>query len=263
MIQFLIIWVSSFIFSIGADVSLSLKMIKDVADSGYKLKYDKMKEVSETLNPNVQQMNDIIKFIPLINVMESFYKLIEYGKVRYMFADNLKTLDCVEEMTEEEKKQYALKPTGFNAIKVSLKSSIKKSDKRKITIIFKEGEEEGKITFKILKIKDKNSILIINSEGIAKKMSISEQKQKIIENCELLLKNVNEKYGDLDSFKNELNNKGKIDLSNLKKNNHDGINECEGINSNKDRIKELKELKNELTETGENEENDYSYKKKK
>ena len=98
MLQFLIIWITTIAATIGADVSLAFKMIKDIADCGYKIKLDRMKEVSEALNPNVKQMNNFIKLIPIINLMKSFSDLVEYSKVRNKVLDEFSVLDCIEEI---------------------------------------------------------------------------------------------------------------------------------------------------------------------
>ena len=124
MLQFLIIWITTIAATIGADVSLAFKMIKDIADCGYKIKLDRMKEVSEALNPNVKQMNNFIKLIPIINLMKSFSDLVEYSKVRNKVLDEFSVLDCIEEMTDLERESYMLRPTAINAIVITQGSLI-------------------------------------------------------------------------------------------------------------------------------------------
>ena len=220
MLQFLIIWITTIAATIGADVSLAFKMIKDIADCGYKIKLDRMKEVSEALNPNVKQMNNFIKLIPIINLMKSFSDLVEYSKVRNKVLDEFSVLDCIEEMTDLERESYMLRPTAINAIVIYAKSKIKEEESdKKVTITFKENDEEGKIIFKLIERDNKQDIFIIGSEGVAKNMTIGEQKRKIIEIVKLINNSINlsnfgkqssnyktrkERIDELNRFKKEL-----------------------------------------------------------
>lgn len=249
MLQFLIIWITTILTSVGADISLAFKMIKDVADSGYKIKMDRMKEVSDALNPNVKQMNNFIKLIPIINLMKSFSDLVEYSKARNRVFDSLNVLDCVEEMTDEEKEQYMLKPTAFNAIVIYAKSKIKEEEKdEKITISFKDGNEEGKIIFKIIERNDKKDIFIISNEGIAESMTIEEQKSKIIETLQLIKDEVDERFDNYDDFKKEITkNNNSISLNNYDKKN-------DIVKDRKEQIDELNKFKKELLESKNNNE---------
>lgn len=260
MLQFLIIWITTVLASIGADTSLAFKMIKDVADSGYKIKLDRMKEVSDALNPNVKQMNNFIKLIPVINLMKSFSDLVEYSNVRNNLLDEFSVLDCVEEMTDEEKKQYMLKPTAINAIVIYAKSKIKKEEKdKKITISFKDGNEEGKITFKLIERDNKQDIFIISNEGIAKSMTIEEQKSKILKTLQLIKDEIDERFDNYDDFKKEITkNNNSISLNNYDKKN-------DIVKDRKEQIDELNNFKKELLESKNNNEkidnNDYQKRK--
>lgn len=244
MLQFLIIWITTIATSIGADVSLAFKMIKDVADGGYKIKFDRIKKVSEALNPNVKQMNNFIKLIPIINLMKSFSDLVEYSKVRNKVLDEFSVLDCVEEMTDEEREQYMLKPTAINAIVIYTKSKIKEDERdKKVTITFKDNDEEGKITFKLIERGNKQDIFIIDSEGVAKNMTIGEQKKKIIEIVKLINNEVEEKFDSYEDFKKEaIRNNNSINLNNFCKQNSNS-------KTRKERIDELNEFKKELLDS--------------
>ena len=260
MLQFLIIWIITVLASIGADTSLAFKMIKDVADSGYKIKLDRMKEVSDALNPNVKQMNNFIKLIPVINLMKSFSDLVEYSNVRNNLLDEFSVLDCVEEMTDEEKKQYMLKPTAINAIVIYAKSKIKKEEKdKKITISFKDGNEEGKITFKLIERDNKQDIFIISNEGIAKSMTIEEQKSKILKTLQLIKDEIDERFDNYDDFKKEITkNNNSISLNNYDKKN-------DIVKDRKEQIDELNNFKKALLDSKNNNEkidnNDYQKRK--
>ena len=260
MLQFLIIWITTVLASIGADTSLAFKMIKDVADSGYKIKLDRMKEVSDALNPNVKQMNNFIKLIPVINLIKSFSDLVEYSNLRTNLLDEFSVLDCVEEMTDEEKKQYMLKPTAINAIVIYAKSKIKKEEKdKKITISFKDGNEEGKITFKLIERDNKQDIFIISNEGIAKSMTIEEQKSKILKTLQLIKDEIDERFDNYDDFKKEITkNNNSISLNNYDKKN-------DIVKDRKEQIDELNNFKKELLDSKNNNEkidnNDYQKRK--
>lgn len=244
MLQFLIIWITTIAATIGADVSLAFKMIKDIADCGYKIKLDRMKEVSEALNPNVKQMNNFIKLIPIINLMKSFSDLVEYSKVRNKVLDEFSVLDCIEEMTDIERESYMLRPTAINAIVIYAKSKIKEEESdKKVTITFKENDEEGKIIFKLIERDNKQDIFIIGSEGVAKNMTIGEQKRKIIEIVKLINNEVEEKFDSYEDFKKEaIKNNNSINLSNFGK-------QSSNYKTRKERIDELNRFKKELLDS--------------
>ena len=244
MLQFLIIWITTIAATIGADVSLAFKMIKDIADCGYKIKLDRMKEVSEALNPNVKQMNNFIKLIPIINLMKSFSDLVEYSKVRNKVLDEFSVLDCIEEMTDLERESYMLRPTAINAIVIYAKSKIKEEENdKKVTITFKENDEEGKIIFKLIERDNKQDIFIIGSEGVAKNMTIGEQKRKIIEIVKLINNEVEEKFDSYEGFKKEaIKNNNSINLSNFGK-------QSSNYKTRKERIDELNRFKKELLDS--------------
>ena len=272
MLQLFIIWISTLVISHGMDLSLFFRIFKDVADCDYKINFRRLSELGDYIQPEQTTNSFIIKLIPILNVLESLKNVVDYGNARSHLLDELSVLDCIDEMTNEEKELYKKRPSGFTAMVISLKSEIESkvennNSKGKITITFNEDNKKGKIVFKFNDKKIDNDVDfdIISAEGIAAEMSVEEQKRKVREEFEKLGNAVKLKYGSIDNFAEKLNLEKKISI-NLDKEKR--INETIKEKSNKERIAELNELKRYLLEenreeTAEKDEDGYSYRRKK
>ena len=76
MLQLLILWVSTYLISKGVDISLVLRMFKDIADCGYKLKIKRLSDFVNSVQPEQEQKTFIIKLIPFLNVLFSLVSFI-------------------------------------------------------------------------------------------------------------------------------------------------------------------------------------------
>lgn len=125
-----------------------LKFVKTLADYGYKIDFKKLVEfrgdMRQTAINEVVENKKILKYIPIINVLEAlkFYKEFEVYQDRIL--GEIDTLGLLEEMTEEEKQLYLKKPTPMNAMFINYKL--------KISEIVSETEIEQEIHGKKVKI---------------------------------------------------------------------------------------------------------------
>lgn len=159
--------------------------------------------------------------IPIFNILKAFKRSIEYNSVRPIVLDQLSVLNVLEEMSEIEKTEYLKKSTGLNAILVPLKIQIKLSKASSITI--NTDDENSEIFFEMGEsIKD---ITILKVNGTASRLTVEEQKKKVIEVYETFINTGIEEYGDVESFIKALENNSIIDLKTTDENkNIDKIN---------------------------------------
>lgn len=173
--EFLILWLGTSITSFCMEIANELKIFKDVADAGYKIDIERISELNQ-LNPNASKNTFLSMLIPIFNVMQVFQRAIQYNNTRYILLDSLNVMDVLEEMSEIEKQEYLRKPTGLNALLIPLKTEIRLAKATSIEINNKN--ENSKITFEIGKSFD--DITILKVTGDASKLTLEEQKKKII-----------------------------------------------------------------------------------
>lgn len=162
-----------------------------------------------------------------------------------MVLDQLRVMDTLEEMSEMEKEEYSKKPTGFNALLVPLKLEIRLAKAHKITI---NGDDENSEIFYEMG-KSLNDITILKVNGDASRLTIQEQKQKVIEVWKSMAKAGLEKYGDEESLKNALHNNETI-ISDSEENKQDEKTALKTTQeaSFGEKKQKLENLKNELLE---------------
>ena len=253
--NFYVWWMVSIAASFGMGLQSALKVIKDVADEGYKFDIKELSNIQKQINPNGKKNSLLEHFIPGYNIFKQFQRAIQYNQNKEMILDQLSVMGVLERMTEEEQKEYQKKPTGLNAIQVLLKSNTNKTLAQKKsnadTIIFTRTDKNGQEdTIKFQIIKDDISILEVS--GPISALSRNEQKEILIKGLKEIEKEIMDKYGDMNSFAEELTKDKIINLDTIKekeRNPEDRIRKEEQISEKKE---ELISLKKELLSLKEN-----------
>ncbi len=206
--EFLVIWLITIVVSMGMDVANELRMFKDTADAGYKINVKRLSELTKQLYPNATKVTFLSMLTPILNIVQILQETIQYNNVRPMMLDQLRVSDVLEEMSEIEKTEYLKNPTGLNAVIVSLKSEIRLSNATLLKI--DEGTRHGEIYYKMGESLD--DITILKVSGSASRLTVEEQKKKVIEVWKTVVQAGMEKYGDSEKFIETLNNDKIIDL---------------------------------------------------
>ena len=206
MIEFLILWVGTSAASLYIEIKTALRILKDVADVGYKID---IKGLSEWQSDKDEQNGMIISmFIPIFNLMQAFQHTINYNDNRAFLIDQLKVMDALEEMSEAEKKEYLKNPTGLNVMTMLLKSEERLANASSVTInnskIYYEMGEE------LL-----NDITILKVTGPLASLTVEEQKKKVIEAWKTIIISALEKYGDEKAFVEALKKMKNINLNDI------------------------------------------------
>ena len=212
IMEFLVLWLGTSLASFGMEIANELRMFKDAADAGYKVDVKKLSELGKQLNPNATKATLLSMLIPIFNVMQVFQRTIQYNNVRPMILDQLSVIDALEEMSEIEKAEYLKKPTGLNALIVPLKTEIRLSKATSIKI--NDGNEHSEIYYEMGESLD--DITILKVSGSASRLTVEEQKKKVVESWKTIVQAGMKKYGDPETFIDNLKSNTDIDLRDSK-----------------------------------------------
>ena len=207
--ELLVLWLGTSIASFCMEMANELRMFKDVADAGYKIDIRRLSDLSKQLNPNATKATLLSMLIPIFNIMQVFQRTVQYNNARPMILDQLNVMDALEEMSEIEKQEYQKKPTGLNALLIPLKAEIRISKAASIKI--ETDTEKSEIFYEMDDSLENITILKVN--GDASRLTVDEQKKKVIEAWKNIVSAGMEKYGDKESFANALRNNTNLDLS--------------------------------------------------
>lgn len=242
--ELLVLWLGTSITSFCMEMANELRMFKDVADAGYKIDIRRLSDLSKQLNPNASKATLLSMLIPIFNIMQVFQRTVQYNNVRPMILDQLNVMDALEEMSEIEKQEYQKKPTGLNALLIPLKAEIRISKAASIKI--ETDTEKSEIFYEMDDSLENITILKVN--GDASRLTVDEQKKKVIEAWKNIVSAGMEKYGDKESFANALRNNTNLDLSHSSVEKNEEVSKPVQELSISDQKQALENLKNELLE---------------
>ena len=227
--------------------SLSFKILKDIADEGYKLSGKRVVDIKSEINFNMDKVSSLI---PIYNILMPIFLLQNYNKCKDDFFEELRIIGAIEPMDEEEFLEYAKNPTGKNALDIFNNSKRKNNTSNSVfTFYF----EDSIIKFRI----ENKEIVIIDITGPVSELSLKEQKELITQLIETFINGIINNYGSIENYVDEIQ-KDSFEIY-----------EEEIITKNNDKedsvdkkIEDLKKLKEEITASKE-EEKDKNLTKKK
>lgn len=207
--EFLVLWLGTTAASFAMELANEFKIFKDAADAGYKIDTKRLSEFQKQLSPDATKITFLSMLIPLYNVMSVFQRVIQYENARPMILDQLSVTGVLEEMSDYEKKEYSKRPTGLNALIVPLKAESKLSKANKVTIngVFGESVVYCEID------KTSHDINILSVSGPVSRLTVEEQKEKVIET---MIKILRPEVGELNNKEissENIKESEKLDLS--------------------------------------------------
>ncbi|HOB26427.1 MAG TPA: hypothetical protein PKG93_04715 [Bacilli bacterium] len=164
----LLFWIFSIVVSEGINVYTLLSVIKDLADAGYKIDFDK--ENSSHSNKNIKYG----LFIPIINLYNSMSVYYNYSHDKYNYINNIMFNGSVMEMSKYEKAKYSLKSTGLSALLIQAEYR----DKMKKSLRYTYSDEISSSTITYYKNAN-DDIDILDSTGRFSILSNNELKVKV------------------------------------------------------------------------------------
>ena len=182
--EILVIWLGTVIASFGMEISHTLRIFKDIADAGYKCDLKRVNELSEHFSPDSSKKTLISLLVIGYNIFYVFDEVNKYNNARPMFLSQLDVAGVLEEMTDEEKKEYLKEPTGLNAIKIQIKSESKKKDVKTLSV--KKKNEKGKIFYKFNDTYD--DVTVLKATGTLSRLTLEEQKKRVMDSWKNFVK---------------------------------------------------------------------------
>ena len=175
--EILIIWGTTIIATFIMNLSTNNMILKGIADEGYKIKMDSIKELRNNMNVST---NTLILFVPIVNMLSALNDNIKIRNAYPYILETCKVFDIVEEMNEKEKEYYDKKPTGMRASLLTagildLKDEVEKTkkeqeriknEKDKIYIFQSYEHHDDYIRYQITP--DLENLIIIEKSGIFK-----------------------------------------------------------------------------------------------
>ena len=133
MIELIALGLLSYPVSYAMNVISALKVIKDVADNGYKFNSDNLISFYEN---NAVASEQLMKYrnIPFINMAIALYGGISYKTNRDNILLTLNTTDCFEKMTKEEEEYYSKNPNAISAVLINKGQAIEKPSTMKMAV---------------------------------------------------------------------------------------------------------------------------------
>ena len=206
--EFFVIWLGTVVASVGMEISNELRIFKDIADAGYKCNLKRVNELSENLNSNSSGIAIVSLLVPGYNIFYVFDKANKYNNAIPMFLSQLDVAGVLEEMTDEEKKEYLKEPTGLNAIKIQIKSESKKKDVH--TFVIKNKNEKGKIFYKFNDTYD--DVTVLKATGTLSRLTLEEQKKRVMDSWREFVNSGVEQYGGKEEFIEALHNNSSLHI---------------------------------------------------
>ena len=98
VVNILLFWGGTELVAFLINFSTSLRIIKDLADSGYRLKYTNMSKTSKQLKNTIREENEILKRFPVGNIIYATMVGMSYIYNKEKVLTALKVFDFIEEM---------------------------------------------------------------------------------------------------------------------------------------------------------------------
>lgn len=238
--EFLVIWIASIITSYGISFTNILQVLKKAADDGYRVDFKKMKQRLSLV------FNDGIVLIPGFNILYAVKELFDYNNCVGLL-DTFRILELIDHMTIKERAEYVKNATGLNAYLIA--KTHEKSLEDAPFVLLKDGSF---IYYKLKSVEEclkslnmLDSIVILKATSYARNLSVSEQKQIVMDKHRDIIEGRFEKYIIENLNYDEVLNNDMNCLTEEKSKETIPVSE---------RIKELKNMKKEITSTNQDNE---------
>lgn len=205
---FIIFAIGTIVLSITAELTNELRLFKDIADAGYIRDSKKLDELKKEINPNGTKITFASLLLPIYNIFVVVKNINNYNIVRPQILSILKTSGLLEEMSEEERKEYAKNPIGFHAFVMEVAREIEQAEPAYNKVVIIEYIDEfglNKITYDIGR--NLNNLTVVDVSGPLENTWQSDKREDIENKLkQFLLKGIKRK-GTLEKYINSLNNK--------------------------------------------------------
>ncbi len=229
-------WLGTVIASFGMQILHILRVFKDVADAGYKYNLNKVNELSEYFNSDSLKKTLISLLVIVYNIFYVLDEVNKYNNARPMLLSQLDVAGVLEEMTDEEKKEYLKDPTGLNAIKIQIKSERKINDVQ--TLEIKKKNDKGKIIYRFNDTYD--DVTVLKATGTLARLTEEEQKKRVMDSWREFVTSGVEQYGGEEEFIKALKSDSNLHIEKKEESKPSSLSELD-ISEQKQALEEFKE----------------------
>lgn len=233
--ELIFIWILTIIVSFAMQNNMMMQIFKEIADQGYMLNLDKLLKVTNQIDESAKKVSCLALLIPGYNLFKSMQLYTNFIQHKDLILNQYDVMGVIEEMSEWELLEYNKKPTGLNAYLLPIKLKQEMNNSVKITI----PDPEGIIWYKI--DPQTNEIVIVKSEGLISQFSLEEQKSKVQEIYVEMVKAIEQEFGSFENFEQAI--KDSFNNGNVNINLSDVVSKTPT-----EKIEDLKQLKDELTD---------------
>lgn len=196
-------WLFTQILSEGLRFQTELRILKDLADNGFKVTNTENNIYFDMKPPEDKQYLFLRRFLPGINIIDAMEKMVEYKNTRNVLVDSFLIRGSIGLMTDYEQKVYEENPTALNAFKINFKSDMKINNAKQVTL-----DDDTEVWFDFGREKhNKDEIVIYKSIGPSSRESIKTQKSLVLNTLQSRLKKDIEDSKQKEISKQKENNK--------------------------------------------------------
>lgn len=165
--EYLLLYLMSVLITVGGEVAIAFKMIKEIADQGYKFNLERLKEFSD-----MSTLYKYIFLVPILNIVFLMVAKYEYDSYGFIMLDQFRVLDMLEKMDKEEQEVYNKHPNAITAIAIEeIVSSLKELEHKK--------EVKNELPINTLRIDDISEIkFTIDQDANIKIIELSKDLEK-------------------------------------------------------------------------------------
>ncbi len=205
LLEVLGLWIGTFAVSLGLEVKQHFRIIRDMADRGYKTDLDQFSDLKGVSGLDDSKFLFTSLFFPVINLLKVAERRIKYYFMKDQIFEELKESKIISKMTDEEQQEYRRKPTAMNAFHISIEN-------HRVTCTIKISSKDGvsEILFQSNGVFEEVQILEV--KGPISNLPLSKQQEKLKEALQSILRAGIQKYGEPEHFMEAARNHSYMDL---------------------------------------------------
>ena len=189
-----IFWIASSIMSLSMEFINELRLFKVLADCGYLINLKRLEEFSN-LNPDDTSDKNLFLSLmtPILNFATVFRRTQMINQFMPILVDQFCVTGCVDEMTEEERKEYKKHPTVLKAVVLSMKRDIKTMMRESR---YKENSDNKSVTQEQVDIDSSKEDTISDDKNSLYRQQLSQYKKLLERERDELIEQKNNENND-------------------------------------------------------------------
>jgi len=194
--ELLLLWIGTTVVCFFMELTHELRIFQDLVDNGYKINQKRISEITKQIDLCSYKTTLIPFLIPIINILFVLKRIVEYNNARPYILDQLRIMDCLTDLTEDELEKYKQNPSAMHAALICITSN----ENNPLTITYNDGDEKSIVWYKLVN----NRPIVIQSVGPFNKLSVFEQRVKLEEKLRPVISNHSNQSPSIEENKRQL-----------------------------------------------------------